>query len=774
MKKNFTVYEINVYFVASFLHQLKHTMISKYLTTILIVISFVFGCQSVQSQQKDNPVDYVNPFIGTTNFGTTNPGAVVPQGMVSVVPFNVSGSDVNKWDKDSRWWSTPYSWDNSYFTGYSHVNLSGVGCPELGVILVMPTTGELTADNSKYGAVMTKQKSSPGIYSNYLEKYNISTKVTATQRVGLSKYKFPAGKSNILIDLGTGLTNESGAAIRVVNSQEIEGWRMTGTFCYHDGTERPVYFVARFSKPADSFGAWKKMPAMKAEANWSATNDKFKYYKQYQTQMAGDSIGAWMTFDTKEGEEIMVKVGVSYVSIDNARLNLDTEMAGFDFEKTASEAKEKWEYALSRIFVKGGTTDQKTIFYSALYHMQIHPNILNDVNGQYPLMDSYGIGEVKEGNRYTVFSLWDTYRNYHQLMSLAYPQQQLDMVRSMVEMYKESGWLPKWELNSTETHVMEGDPAIPVIVDSYLKGLVDFDVEAAYAAMFKSATTKGSENKLRPDIDFYLKEGYVPYMEQFDNSVSHALEYYIADWNLAQFAKALGKEDDYKRFLNQSLRYAEYFDKDEFKMIRPRLEDGSFYKDFDPKQGENFEPSPGFHEGNAWQYTFCAPHDISGLMKLMGGKKKFTQKLQMVFDEGHYDMANEPDIHYPWLFNFVKGEEWRTQKEVNRLIATYFKNAPDGLPGNDDCGTLSAWVVFSMMGLYPVCPGNTDYAIAQPVFDEVEIKLDQNFYPGEKLIIKKSGNDSYIRKIIRNGKKHNRYFISHDELVNGGKLEIIK
>lgn len=717
--------------------------------------------------------DYVNPFIGTTNFGATNPGAVVPRGMVSVVPFNVSGSTENTYDKDARWWSTPFAWENKYFTGYSHVNLSGVGCPELGVILLMPTTGEINADNKIYGSPMSQQKASPGYYSNFLDKYNIKTEVTATERVGLSKFIFSEGKSNLLIDLGTGLTNESGASIKIVNKQEIEGWRMTGTFCYNDDTERPVYFVAQFSKPAESFGVWKKMPAMKAEASWSATNGKFKYYKSFQSEMAGDSIGAWMTFSTAKDEEILVKIGVSYVSIANARQNMNAEMPGFDFQKTLSETLEKWDEALAKITVKGGSDEQKAVFYTALYHMQIHPNILNDVNGQYPMMDSFGINQVKDGDRYTTFSLWDTYRNYHPLMSLVYPQQQLDMVRSMVEMYKESGWLPKWELNSTETHVMEGDPAIPVIVDTYLRGLTNFDVDAAYDAMYKSATTKEAENKLRPDIDFYLDKGYVPYTEEFDNSVSHALEYYIADWNLAQFAKALGRENDYQQFLNQSLRYNEYFDKKEFQMIRPRLANGTFYKDFNPRQGENFEPCPGFHEGTAWQYTFCVQHDIAGLMKLMGGKTKFTEKLQGVFDNELFDMANEPDIHYPWLFNYVKGEEWRTQKEVSRLIDTYFKNAPDGLPGNDDCGTLSAWVVFSMMGLYPVCPGNTDFAIASPVFDEVKIKLDTNFYSGKELIIKSSGNN-YIKEIRKDGKKLNGFFVSHKELVSGGVLEITK
>jgi predicted alpha-1,2-mannosidase len=265
----------------------------------------------------------------------------------------------------------------------------------------------------------------------------------------------------------------------------------------------------------------------------------------------------------------------------------------------------------------------------------------------------------------------------------------------------------------------------------------------------------------------------VPIEEEFDNSVSHALEYYIADWNLAQFAKALGKKADYQKFLNQSLGYKNYYSK-EFGVLRPKLADGTFLKDFDPKQGENFEPCPGFHEGTSWQYTFCVPHDIKGLTKLMGGKKNFVNKLQKVFDENLYDMANEPDIHYPFLFNYFKGEEWRTQKEVRRLVDKYYKNAPDGIPGNDDCGTLSAWVVYSMMGIYPVCPGNTDYALSSPVFDKIIIELNQDFYSGKKLEIlskKNSANDIYIKSIKRNGANHSRYFINHSNLVKGGTIE---
>ncbi len=717
--------------------------------------------------------DYVNPFIGTTNFGTTNPGAIVPRGMVSLTPFNVSGSDINTYDKDARWWSTPYSWDNSYLTGFSHVNLSGVGCPDLGVIILMPTTGDVKADHKEYGSIMKNQVSIPGYYTTDLEKYGVKAELSSTKRTGISRYTFPKGKSNILLNLGLGLSNESGAKVRIVNNQEIEGSRMTGSFCYNDGSERPVFFVARFSKKAEELGVWKKMPEMKAESAWSDTDGQIKYYKNFTQEMYGDEIGAYFTFDTQENEQILVEVGVSYVSIANARMNLDAESNDFDFEKTKLQASKEWNDVLGRVKVEGGTKDQKTIFYTALYHTQIHPNIINDVNGQYPAMESFEIRETENCDRYTVFSLWDTYRNFHPLMALLYPQEQLDMVRSMVDMYKESGWLPKWELNSKETHVMEGDPAIPTIVDSYLRGLTDFDVETAYEAMYKSATTEGKNNKLRPDIDHYLAEGYVPLKEEFDNSVSHALEYYIADWNLAQFAKALGKKDDYKKFLGQSLRYKEYFD-EEYKMIRPKLENGKFLKNFNPRQGENFEPSPGFHEGTAWQYTFCVPHDVKGLTKLMGGKHNFVNKLQSVFDDELFDMANEPDIHYPYLFNYFKGEEWRAQKEVRNLIDTYYKNAPDGIPGNDDCGTLSAWVIYSMMGIYPVCPGDTDYAITAPVFDKITIELDPEFHKGKSFQIisnHKNSDGKYISKMLRNGKEHKSYFINHQDISKGGTLE---
>lgn len=753
------------------------------------VFAFVLLAVSPAAEKSFSPVDYVNPFIGTTNFGTTNPGAVCPNGMMSVVPFNVMGSADNKYDKDARWWSTPYEYHNCFFTGYSHVNLSGVGCPELGSLLLMPTTGELSVDYKEYGSRYEDEQASPGYYTNFLTRYNVKTEVTATPRTGVARFTFPKGRSHILLNLGEGLTNETGAFLRQTGEGEFEGMKLLGTFCYNPQAVFPIYFVMRVNKTPLKTGYWKKQrPMTGVEAEWDPDNGKYKLYTGYRKELAGDDIGAFLTFDTGESEQIEVQMGISFVSIENARLNLDKEQSGKDFDKVLAESRKRWHDDLSRIIVEGGTDEQKTVFYTALYHALIHPNLLQDVNGQYPAMESDRILTAK-GDRYTVFSLWDTYRNVHQLLTLVYPERQLQMVRSMLDMYREHGWLPKWELYGRETLTMEGDPSIPVIVDTWLKGLRGFDVELAYEAMRKGAVLPGAENLLRPDNDDYLSLGYVPLREQYDNSVSHALEYYIADNALSRMAEALAKDaevkgqkekarrykEDARLFYNRSLGYKHYYSK-EYGTFRPILPNGEFYAPFDPRQGENFEPNPGFHEGCAWNYTFYVPHDVKGLAQLMGGKKAFVDKLQRVFDEGLYDPANEPDIAYAHLFSYFKGEEWRTQKELHRLLQKYFKNAPDGIPGNDDTGTMSAWAIFNMMGFYPDCPGEPSYTLSTPVFDKVTIRLDAEVWGREQLVIeteRPSDDSLYIREMELGGKRLSRFRISHQELVEGGKLRFV-
>lgn len=719
------------------------------------------------------PVDYVNPFVGTTNYGTTNPGAVVPQGMMSATPFNVMGSEDNKYDKDKQWWSTPYEVNNKYLTGFSHVNLSGVGCPDLGSLLLMPTSGELNVKYTQYGSEYTDEVAVPGYYSNMLTKYGIKCEMTATPRTSRARFTFHRGQGNLLMNLGEGLTNETGATVRFVNDREIEGSKLLGTFCYNPQAVFPIYFVMRIDKAPATRGYWKlQRPMQGVEAEWDGYSGKYKLYTSYSKEMSGDDVGAWFTFDTTEGEAIEVSIGVSFVSIENARLNLETEQpAGTTFDQIRAQARKKWNEDLSRILVEGGTEEQKGVFYTALYHTMIHPNILQDVNGQYPQMEGDKI-LTTDRNRYTVYSLWDTYRNFHQLMTLVYPERQMDMVRTMLDMYREHGWFPKWELYGRETLTMEGDPSIPVIVDMWMKGLRDFDINLAYEGMYKSATTPGKDNLMRPDIDDYIAKGYCPLMEQYDNSVSHALEYYIADYSLYTLAKALGKTEDAKLFYDRSMGYKHYYCK-EFGTLRPILPDGTFYGPFDPLQGANFEPSPGFHEGNSWNYTFYVPHDVKGLAKLMGGQKRFVNKLQMVFDKGYYDPANEPDIAYPYLFSYFKGEEWRTQKLVKELLAKHYTTKPDGLPGNEDTGTMSSWAIFSMMGFYPDCPGVPEYTLTTPTFDKITIKLDPAYWGTDKLVIRKEGGDGYIDQIRLDGKKYSKYRLTHKDLIHAGEITFV-
>ena len=727
---------------------------------------------------KDN-VDYVDPFIGTTNFSICNPGAIRPHGLMSVVPFNVMGSDLNQEDKDSRWWSAVYEYNNKYFTGFAHVTLSGVGCPEMGTLLTMPTTGELNVDYRSYGSEYKDETARPGYYSNVLTKYGIKCEVAATMRSSIERYTFPGGKSNLLFNLGNGLTNEIGASLRRVSDTEFEGTRLLGTFCYNPQAVFPMYFVVRVNKKPAAFGMWKKQPDLhNAQAQWDTYQGEYKLYPGYGRDMAGNDIGYYMTYDLAKGEQVEVQVGVSFVSIEGARANLNAEQQGFNFDKTVADTRAEWANTLNRISVEGGTDDQRRVLYTALYHSQIHPTVLQDVDGKYPKMESNENGHTN-GNRYTIYSLWDTYRNLSQLETLLYPDKQVDMINSMIDMYREWGWMPKWELFGRETWTMEGDPSIPYIADAYMRGLRGFDIETAYKAFRTSATTPGKDNKMRPDIDPYIEKGYVPlgfYAADMsgDNSVSHALEYYLADNALSILAKELGHNSDAKLFRQRALGYKHYYSK-ESGTLRPIQKDGSFLTPFNPEAGANFENCPGFHEGSAWNYTFYAPHDVMGMAKMMGGQRKFVDKLQMVFDKGLYDPANEPDIAYPYLFSYFKGDEWRTQKTVSELLKKYYTTRPDGIPGNEDTGTMSAWAIFSMIGLYPDNPGDPSYTLTTPVFDKVTLHLDPKFYPNGDITIetdRTSPSQQYIKSITIGGKKLNGFRIAHRQLMEGKTLKM--
>jgi predicted alpha-1,2-mannosidase len=710
---------------------------------------------------------YVNPFIGTSNGGNTNPGSCTPWGMMSLSPFNSYDTVIMAATGPS-----PYYYGKKYISGFTHMNMSGVGCGDMGIICLMPTTGNFSLHQPDNTSAYSGERANPGYYSAILDRFNVKAELTTTTRTGLSCYTFPSGKSNILLNLGIGVTTQKGGMLKLVSDTEVEGLKSIGNICGIKSVQT-VYFVARISKKPVISGVW----------------IDGKDYPGFNREIAGNDIGAYFTFETEANEAIYVKVGVSYVSIANARINLDSEQPGYDFDSTKMAAGQVWNKELSKILVEGGTGDDKIKFYTALYHTLIQPSTACDVNGDYSTMGANKTAKAGGYNRYTVFSLWDTYRNVHPFLSLVYPKQQSDIVKSILGMYKEGGWLPKWEFAGLEFYDMVGDPVVPVIADSYLRGIMDFDIELAFAAMKHNASIAENGNPVRPGLEDFLKSGYIPldaacvfnpvtdydkvYMWENLNTlklvwgpVSTSMEYCIADWNIAQIAKKLGYTDDYKLFSDRALYYRNYFDK-QTGFIRPKLKDGSWLNPFDPSS-EN-----GFTEGGSWNYTFMVPHDITGLIKLMGGEKAYISRLTECFEKGHYYMANEPDIAYPYLFNHVKGEEWRTQKYVRECVNKYFLNSPDGIWGNDDCGTMSTWLMYAMMGFYPDCPGNMNYQLASPVFSKITVALDPEYYPGKTFVIEaqNSGkNNCYVQSMEFNSKIYNKFTISHQDIIKGGRL----
>lgn len=741
--------------------------------TLGLATSLVVGLASLAANAESDVAKYVNPFIGTSNFGATHPGAQYPHGLASITPFNVAFGEgkENKFEKDAAWNSRAYIADNKLLTGFSNTNLSGVGCPDLGSILLMPTTGERSFDPEKNATTYTDEQATPGYYKVSLDKHKVDVELTSTARTTLSRYHFPKGAANVLVDLGLALTNETGAIIKRTSATEITGVKTIGTFCYHPEDVRPVYFVAQVNKTPIESGTFKKMPKYKnVEADWVAYNNSYKPYPDYPFEMAGDQVGAYFSYQFEEPTVVEVKVGISYVSIENARLNLKKEQPDFDFAATRKQSREQWNKLLGRVQLKGKEAD-KRLFYSALYHMLVHPNILNDVNGEYPKMNYAGVGKTSGSDRYTVFSLWDTSRNLHPFLSLVYPELQSAMVNSMVDIAKESGWLPKWELLGMETDVMVGDPATVVIADTYLRGIRDFDVQAAYQFARKASDTIDN-NPLRRENADYNQLGYVPVDDEgtWDGVVSTSLEYYLADWNLAQLAKALGDDAAHKHYLAKSMGYKKLFDPASG-MLRPKHRDGRWFAPYDPELGRNFEPAPGYVEGNAWNYRFYVPHDMPGLIDLLGDSEAFLEQLDKTFSTDNFDMANEPDITYPFLYHFADGQAHRSSARVNELIDSHFFDTPGGIPGNDDAGTLSAWLAFSMLGIYPVTPGDTGFSVVTPQFDRIEIDLSSKYYSGKSLVITNSaGTAGQASQVSFNGIPLTTPFISHQMLVTGGEL----
>ncbi len=746
---------------------------------------FVFLFNLSFAQQIKTPSDYVNPFIGTNDMGHTFPGAAVPFGMMQLSPETdtVMYSYGNGYNPEVYRYCAGYQYTDKTIIGFSHTHFNGTGHSDLGDILIMPTVGKLqlnpgTKENPENGYRSkfshTTEKAMPGYYSVELDDYKIGVELTATERTGFHKYNFPkTDEAHIILDLTSGIYNYEGkvvwSSVRVENKTLITGYRQTNGWA----RTRYIYFAMEFSKPFKSYGFVNEEQLI-YRGFWRKFNENENF-----PERAGHKIKCYFNFDTEEGEEILVKVALSAVSTKNAIENLNAEIPGWNFDEIKNQAKEKWNKELSKIKVE--TSEERKInFYTSMYHSFLNPVIFNDVNGEYRGLDQ-NIYKVEGFSNYTIFSLWDTYRALHPLYTIIQQKRTSDIVNSMIVHYEQSVHkiLPVWSHWANENWCMIGYHAASVIADAFIKGIGGFDAEKAFGACVASANYD-----LYDGIGAYKKFGYVP--EDFSsNSASKTLEYAYDDWTIYKFAEKLGKQKEAEEFLQRANNYKNIFDK-QTNYMRAKLSDGKFSTPFDPLSVAN----QGYIEGNAWNYSLYVPHDVKGFIELIGGQEKLVTWLDSLFSFelpekyfgesedvtkvgmiGNYVHGNEPSHHVPYMYNYA-GQPWKTQERIHQIVNTMYKPEPQGLCGNDDCGQMSAWYIFSVLGFYPFAPGSNEYVIGSPCVNNAEINLEN----GNTFKINTenlSEKNIYIKEIYLNGKKIDRSFITHDEIVTGGELKFV-
>ena len=668
-------------------------------TFIYAAIAF-FVCSSCTSG-KYSPVDYVDPFIGTGFHGHTYPGATVPFGAVQLSPDTRAGN----WDACAG-----YHYDDTTLKGFSHTHLSGTGCIDLGDILFRPTTlkPDLNAESICRPANFSHkdERASAGYYSVILKDEGIKAELTATTHTGMHRYTFPSGKPvTIIVDLAHLLDNEYiyEAELERTTSNEIVGMRRTRGWT----DNQYVYFAAQFSEPFQTVEFVQDKKIVSAE-----------------TKQVGTDLQAILTFADKDGEPIIAKVGLSLVSVDNARKNLAEEVKDFNFDAVCAAARNDWEQALSSITVEGGGTDDLKNFYTAIYHAMVVPNVVSDVNGEYR-RHNMQIGQLPKGKmQYSTFSLWDTFRAWNPLMTLIDTALVNNMVNSYLDIYDASGELPIWPLSAAETGTMIGYHSVSVIADAYLKGIRGFDAEKALDAM------KVSSEKNKKGADYYIKYGFIPSNIKKE-SISCLLEFAYDDWCIARMAQEMGKEDVYRKYIERSQNYINVFD-GSTKFFRGKRMDGNWETSFNP-----FEVGRSYTEATAWQYRFSVPYDVNGMVQLFGGKEKFITALDSIFIAdpnvhgdladitgliGQYAHGNEPSHHIAYLYDYV-GQPWKTQEMTRHLLDEMYQPTPGGISGNEDCGQMSAWYILSGLGIYSVCPGSNEFALTTPLFEKAVLKL---------------------------------------------------
>ena len=737
----------------------------------------------LQAQTTKNLTQYVHPLIGTEKMGHTFPGATVPFGAVQLSPETDSLSyELNgKYNPDMYKYCAGYRYEDQTIVGFSHTHFSGTGHSDLGDFLIMPTTGNLklnpgTAQHPESGFRSRfshqNETAEPGYYKVKLDDYNILAELTATTRVGFHQYTFPkSDDAHIILDLMSGIYNYDDknvwTYVRVVNDHLITGYRQTSGWA----RTRTVYFAMEFSKPYQSYGQKNFDDKQVYRGFWGKWNQEKDF-----PEIAGKKIRMHFDFKTSENEKIQIKFAISPVSQENALENLNSETPDWDFNTIKNLAQENWNQELNKIQIEAPEND-KINFYTAMYHTFINPTTYMDENREYKGLDQ-NIHIAENFTNYTTFSLWDTYRALHPFFNIIQPKRNDDMVKSMMAHYDQFSlkMLPIWSHYANENWCMSGYHSVAVIADAIVKGNYSGNPEEALNTCIATSNKRKYEG-----IGDYIDKGYIP-AEKNGTSVSNTLEYAYDDWAIAQIAKKLGKTDVYNEYMKRSENWKNVFDKS-IGFMRPKLENGTFKKDFDLLSTHN----QGFIEGNSWNYSFFVPQNPNGLIDAMGGKKKFTENLDKLFtmhlpDEffadteditregiiGGYVHGNEPAHHVAYLYNFA-GQPWKTQAQIRTILEMQYKPTPDGLGGNDDCGQMSAWYIFSSLGFYPLAPGSDEYSIGSPLIQNAVLHLEN----GKTFEIKaenQSKKNIYVEKVLLNGKEIKNFTLKHQDIMNGGKL----
>lgn len=730
---------------------------TSYKSFISAIVPMLFGlvmlnCDRPQTEDSNHNTqltEYVNPFIGTDGPGNTYPGATLPFGMVQLSPdIGIPG-----WDRIAG-----YYYQDSIISGFSHMHLTGTGAGDLYDILIMPVNSRfkerIKENNFKPFSSFSHnhEVAEPGYYSVDLLDYGIKAELSATKRVGLHRYTFPKDSvSQIHIDLGYAMNWDKpiDTYIEVIDDFTLKGYRKSTGWA----KDQRVYFVIKLSKGFESYTLYENDTISSGVAKGANTRIVLNY-----------------NFD--QPEEVIIHTGLSTANFEGAEKSLLVEAPDFNFDKYRKMASMVWEKELEKIQIETTDNDKKSIFYTMMYQSMLAPTLLSDHNGNYKSANDT-VAKAIGFDRYDTFSLWDTFRAAHPLYTILHPSKVEDFIQSLMAHYKETGLLPVWSLQGNETNMMIGYHAVPVIVDAYFKKNLGIDPELAFEACKVSAMDKSRQ------IDVYMEKGFIPVDEHHENwSVSKTLEYAYDDWCIAQFAKALGKEKDYEYFIKRSENWRNVYDETST-FMRPKLNNGDFVKDFVPK-----DYSAYFCESNAWQYFWAVPQNIEGLVEAIGGADLFDKKLDTMFSLdplpedklpifstgmiGQYAHGNEPSHHVAYLYNYI-GKPWKTQSMVRRILETQYKNKPDGHCGNEDCGQMSSWYIFSSLGLYPVNPAQGVYSIGSPLFDKATVTLES----GNQFIIEAidlSEENKFIQSITLNGEKIDRIYLTHDEIVKGGKL----